>query len=1326
MDNNSIARKSIITCITLVFLGVIALTSDSIANVAAEKNSWLEAIQQGRKTFAAKEDDIEIVSGNWYTTGPLSSSKLKKVLFPEKEVNLHAQRKGKMLWTEKPNYEDGIINQLNKVDAAATYLYRTITVNKKTSVGIDLGSDDGMAVWLNGKLLLTRDIARGCTKNQDYIKLPLEKGENHLLMKIYNISGDHLFYYSLQNPSAALNIYNQVAKEYPTQNRWLATDLESNQPLLISSKNPKKIETQILNSVLENLGQYNIKLQNQIKSALKSNNNSEVNLKSYYDACVFRDNLEIVKQIKFDTIEMAVADLAKTYPDKYDGKAYLQLIEQVKSELNDTENVTNEVIARAANLERTVLLSNPLLDFDKILLLKRDFGNNARSVMSAALGMATLNSHNHTSISNPTGGWDNEIAVLSDIAGQTKIETLYKPETKKMVSDIDLDFDGKKMMFTMPGTYDRWHIFEINADGKNLQQLTPKELPDVDHFDSCYMPDGRIVFCGTANFQGLPCENGSRPMASVYQLNRETNAIRQLTFEQDSDWCPTMMNNGRLLYLRWEYTDTPHYFTRILFTMNPDGTEQMGYYGSNSYFPNAFFYARPLPNDPTKVVGIVGGHHGISRSGRLMILDPSKGRREAEGVVQEIPHRGREVEPIIKDQLVNGVWPQFLQPYPLSDKYYLVSAKLSPDSLWGIYLVDTFDNMTLIKEIEGSALLEPLPLRATQKPPVVPDKVNLASKEATVFLQDIYLGPGLKDIPRGKVKSLRLFTYHYAHNKTGGHASVGVETSWDIKRVLGTVPVEKDGSAMFKIPANMPIAIQPLDAEGRALQLMRSWIVGMPGETLSCIGCHESSNTSPPRGMRLATRKSASEIEPWYGQPRPFGYMTEVQPVLDRYCVSCHNGSKRADNKIIPNFADKTINVNPVGGNHSFIAESYMALHPYVRRPGPESDYHLLKPMEYHADTSELIRLLKNGHHNVKLDKESWDRLYTWIDLNAPYRGQWNPPVWREFDQDKRRMELAKLYACIEVDAEKEYAQMVEYVESKKIQAIKPEPIKQIKIETPKIDGWPFDADTAKQLQRKAGSETQRRLTLADGIEIELVLIPAGKYVTGDGKIIEIEKAFWMSTTEISNELYNLFDSRHDSRFIDQQWKDHTTPGYAHNKPQQPVIRISYNEATAFCDWISSKTNQKVMLPSQQQWQWACRAGSDKAFWFGDVDSDYSKYDNVADAMIQKFAVSGVNPQPISNPNRFYDFIPRDMRFNDGNMISANVGSYQSNPWGLKDMHGNVAEWTNSDYDKNGKKTVCGGSWRDRPKYCKADSKLGYESYQKIFNVGFRIIIEAE
>jgi hypothetical protein len=485
-------------------------------------------------------------------------------------------------------------------------------------------------------------------------------------------------------------------------------------------------------------------------------------------------------------------------------------------------------------------------------------------------------------------------------------------------------------------------------------------------------------------------------------------SIRQLTFEQDADWMPTVMNDGRVMYTRWEYTDNSHYFSRILMRMNPDGTSQSAWYGSTSYWPNSIFYSRPVPNDPTKFMSIVSGHHGIRRSGELHLFDTSLGTIEEQGRVHKFPSFGREYVAETKDELVNGKWPQILHPYPLSEDIAVVAMR-TPDFNFRLYLIDKFDNMTEIMTADkGAILLEPMPLVARPKPRVIPDQVTMKLKAnpkldtGNLFLNDIYEGPGLAGIPRGEIKALRIFEYNYAYRNMGAHDVIGQEGSWDVKRLWGTVPVEEDGSAMFEVPANRPLALQPLDKDGKALALMRSWLTVMPGETQSCVGCHEGQGMTPIKGAATAARKAPSKIKPFRAPVRGFSFDRDVQPTIDKYCAGCHDGN----DKSVPNFKKGE---RPRWKNFS---NAYMALHPFVRRSGPESFQNLLPPAEFAANTSELVQMLKKGHQGVEMDEEAWQILYTWIDLNVPYIGSWKE-VRQDIPHngDKERMKYLALYA---------------------------------------------------------------------------------------------------------------------------------------------------------------------------------------------------------------------------------------------------------------------------------------------------------------------------
>ncbi|MFZ4780623.1 MAG: hypothetical protein ACOYM3_35160, partial [Terrimicrobiaceae bacterium] len=330
------------------------------------------------------------------------------------------------------------------------------------------------------------------------------------------------------------------------------------------------------------------------------------------------DVIETVNKFSAVNVEaarLAVADLEKNFPGKYDAATHRKAVEAfaarlpaLLAELN-TGMPKPESLAEAAALlagVRRAMLANPTLDFDRILLIERRFGAEARVVISDRLGMPSGNAFTQDTI--PHTGWDNSISILCDLRNEGKLTSLYKPANNVLISDVDLHFNGDKMLFTSVGANDRWALFEVTAGGRDSKEITSTKMPAVDFFDACYLPDGHIATTTTAAFQGLPCVDGGSVMAQLYLMDGQGDPnlrkIRQLTFEQDSDWCPTILNNGRLMYLRWEYADQMHYFSRILFHCNPDGTDQREYYHSNSYFPNSFFYARPIPGHTSQVVGI--------------------------------------------------------------------------------------------------------------------------------------------------------------------------------------------------------------------------------------------------------------------------------------------------------------------------------------------------------------------------------------------------------------------------------------------------------------------------------------------------------------------------------------------------------------------------------------------------------------------------------------------------------------------------------------------------------------------------------------------------
>ncbi|MFI3267517.1 MAG: SUMF1/EgtB/PvdO family nonheme iron enzyme [Rikenellaceae bacterium] len=1061
----------------------------------------------------------------------------------------------------------------------------------------------------------------------------------------------------------------------------------------------------------------------------------------------------IVDYFNMRAMEEAVASLV-TKPgvnvqevnEKY--AAFKALVAKGFDGIYDKEESAYCDVQKALKLKREILLANPAVDVDTFMSVKANLATaQSRDAGAGSLGIQANNWSNITSAKK--SGNDIELIRFSGLkSGELEYESIYSPTLEGVtITDLKLHWDADRMLFTsMRGDelLKKFQVFEIDLETNSVREAIDNDEPDLDFFDGAYLPDGRIIAVSNLGYHGVPCVSGADQVGNMILFNPEDKSMRRITFDQEANWHPTVMANGKVMYVRWEYADLTHYFSRIVMHMNPDGTEQKSLYGSGSLFPNSIFDVQPLPEVTNRFVGVISGHHGTVRSGRMVTFDPAKSRKEEKGMLQEYPHRDREIIPIIKDQMVDGVWPQFLKPQPLDDNTFLVTAKMSVGSLWGLYLIDSYDNMTLLYESEDAGFIYSIPVKKTTTPPVIPDKVQLDKKEANVFIQDIYEGEGLPGVKRGEVKALRVFAYEYAYlNTPSNHYVQGVQSGWDIKRLIGTVPVEEDGSVSFVIPANTPISLQPLDSEGRAIQWMRSWLTGMPGETVSCVGCHEDQNTIPVPKSSLASKKAPQQIDIAEGGVHSITFPLDVQPILDRACIACHDGSKES----MPNFKDTSLSVpNFQNGVFSYM-KSYLAFHPYVSRQGAEADMYVMTPYEYHATNSEVIRLLSRGHHGVELTDSEWKSLYTWIDLNAPYYGRFNAYEHEGYDQIARRIELNNLYGTGSgVDWRAELDNYASYLESKgEIVTVKPEPVQAPTYKAASQKGWPMTDSDLKEAVSKEGLE-KKVVKIADGVEITFVRIPAGKFIMGsnDSPIsapefkASVDKAFWMSETEITNEQYNVIFPEHDSRIYAQFWKDHVNPGYPANEPQQPVVRISREQAAEFANAIAEKSNLKVLLPTETQWEWAARGGKDTDFWYGTKGDDFGKYANLADVSLEKMAVAGVDPKPMGKSHpwfEYYNFIPKIETVDDGSMLPVAVGQYEPNQFGLYDIIGNVWEWTRSDFmayplsskskvDGEAMAVARGGAYIDRPKDATVSSRRDYLPWQKVSCVGFRLVIE--
>ncbi len=1060
---------------------------------------------------------------------------------------------------------------------------------------------------------------------------------------------------------------------------------------------------------------------------------------------------------RMESLRLAIVDLCTTYGDQYPhGAEYLRRWEALSQAIADK---SPDVLMRFRRLRREAMLANPLLDFDELVVLKRRRGQ---------LGLPT-NHQCNTALKQDK--YDNELAILSSVKNGGKLRTLYRPEGGHFVGEMDLHFDADRLLFTMPNGR-TWQIHEIGLDGKGLRTVS-REAEDVDNFDPCYLPNGRIVFSSTASYTGVPCWHGKERACCLFSMNADGTDVRQLCFDQDLDLHPSVLPNGQVIYSRWDYTGLLHAYVRPLMVMNPDGTGQRASYGSNSYYPNCLFFPRSVPGHPNKVAAILAGYHGHNRMGELVVVDMSVGWSGEHGILHRITHRDEPVVPVMLDRLTLQASPQFLHPYPLSDKYLITAMQFEPKGPWGIYLVDVFDNFTPLLADAKFDFFEPLPVQSRPTPPVMPDRTDPARDDAVVTLHDIYRGPGLEGVPRGAIKKLRIAAYHFGFPGMAGPDKVGRAGPWEVMRILGTVPVYEDGSAKFRIPANTPITLQALDAEGKALQLMRSWYTAMPGETASCVGCHESPRETPIVRRDIASNEVVSEIEPWYGPPRGFDFAREVQPVLDRHCVQCHDGQPAEcgepmidlrDEQLVENYVGLPLTMlgatridasitrkfperfqpcqgmpKPYGDLRTLYTPAYESLIPYIRRVNIEDAVGLLRPGEYHADTSELIQILQKGHHGVELTDEDWQRLVTWIDLNGPCHGTWGDVADIPGQVDERRHQLAMDHGVNQRPPEEIPETGLDSLE----QAGRPlEPSVTAADRLRHVE--PLFAQLDQQASVESFSRGNTKISLPNGQEVELVWIPAGKFVMGDTDgsgaadewpptILEVSPGFWMSRREITNAQFGTVFPEHSSGVFTKRQVEYDGPGVQLNDPQQPVIRVSWHEAMEFCRQVSETTGRRVTLPTEAQWEYSARAGTRSAFSFGPLGSDFSEHANMADrslACLYSGTAGVANLQPI----------PSVMQVDDSAIATTHT-TYLPNPWGLFHMHGNAAEWTRTlfhpypydDHDgrndvtsdtRGAKRVVRGGSFYDRPHRCRSAYRLAYPSWQGVHNVGFRVVVE--
>ncbi len=668
---------------------------------------------------------------------------------------------------------------------------------------------------------------------------------------------------------------------------------------------------------------------------------------------------------------------------------------------------------------RRLALLNPLLSFDRLLLVKR----------KPPL-FPHMSDQYYGWWARPGGG----LFVLEGFKGdrpRLRCLTADFPEGSFMRPDIC--FQGRRVLFAFARHHAEvysaikvnkpalpedvfYKIYELDLESGIARRLTHGRYDD---FDARWLPNGEIVFLSTrkgcelqtgcqyaqrTTEADLPdsyvrCGGDDRRPVPVYTLHRmdaQGGRLRPISAFENFEWNPAVANDGRILYARWDYIDRPNGPLISLWSTAPDGANPQLVYGNFTVRPQCVLEARPVPGS-RKIVFTAAAHHS-NEGGSIVLLDRNRGSEFETPITRLTPEA-----PFPETE----GWPKhyYANPWPLSEEFFLVSwsdkplpphrfvddPRQNPPDSMGVYLLDAFGNLELLYRDPAISSMYPIPLAARPCPPVVADTADWDGlQQGRFLLQDVYRG--MEPLPRGTVERLRIVAVPPKVQPHMNRPNLGVSAEDPGKFVLGTVPVAPDGSAHFTVPSGVPVFFQALDRRGMAVRTMRSITYVQPGQTLGCIGCHEDRDSAPPPGVPVqAAAAEPSRITVGPEGSWPLDYRRLVQPVLDAHCVRCHRAesdqpgaaaldlSPRASYDALLNYADKNLHKLAFERDYSAVGDCA-------------------------ARQSKLLALIAEGrHYEATLTDSDWERLITWMDVYAHRQGHYSDEQAEQIGALRRR-----------------------------------------------------------------------------------------------------------------------------------------------------------------------------------------------------------------------------------------------------------------------------------------------------------------------------------
>lgn len=532
------------------------------------------------------------------------------------------------------------------------------------------------------------------------------------------------------------------------------------------------------------------------------------------------------------------------------------------------------------------------------------------------------------------------------------------------IRDPQVSYDGSKVLFSYrKGGTENYLLYEIDLDGTNLRQLTDGAYDD---FEPSYLPNGDIVFVSTRCKRWVNC--WLTQVAVLHRCDADGGNIHPISSNNEHDNTPWPLPDGRILYTRWEYVDRSQVDYHHLWVSNPDGTGQMIFFGNQK--PGIVMIdAKPIPHS-NKVLAIFSPGHGmVEHAGPLAVVDPKAGPDAVAHARQVSDFRA------------------YRDPWPFSETAFAAALDSSLVLLDGQSPPEVIFQLPEADRRAGLLLHEPRPVGSRPREAIVLDRSDRRQATGRLVLADIYEGRNMAGVQRGEIKKLLVLEslpmpIHY----TGGMDPISYGGTFTLERIVGTVPVASDGSAYIELPALRSFFFVALDDQELSVKRMQSFLTVQPGETTSCIGCHEQRALTPSlqlSAMNLeALQAPASKVEPIAGVPDVIDFPRDIQPILDALCVGCHGyqatdqGGPRAARLILAGDRGPMF-------SHSYYMLTIAGLFSDGRNLA-QSNY---KPRALGSSASRLLRQVDGSHHGVRATPEQLRLLRLWIESGAAYPG---------------------------------------------------------------------------------------------------------------------------------------------------------------------------------------------------------------------------------------------------------------------------------------------------------------------------------------------------